>query len=307
MKKLLFLIAIAIVFASTTSPVMAVKPAACATIQGGTITDSAGQQVTLGYDQWGYNYQANMFNGWYGNYSRPTVPATSGDSLMMKWNDAWLSSKDCDDDHKLDRHFGFVSYRGSGAWLTNHASGAYDVQNISGSYVFNYEWNDGYYPNDVVLTQTGQSVTGTIGWPSGQNPYLVEGTVVGTVVGDVVTLTVDYNDRAYDRTMTGTIGSDGSMSGNWTDGLPSTDLGTWSTVAGISVKSSCSWSDFVKIVAAPADAVMVGTDWTLGGTVMGPAIWGDFAIIQEVSSDPCGQGVDLMNYKSQLRSGLGNW
>jgi hypothetical protein len=44
---------------------------------------------------------------------------------MMKWNDAWLSNKDCDGDGLLDRHYGFDSYIGSGAWLTNHMSGTY--------------------------------------------------------------------------------------------------------------------------------------------------------------------------------------
>ncbi len=44
----------------------------------------------------------------------------------MKWNDAWLSNKDCDEDGLLDRHHGFGSYIGSGAWLTNHQSGTED-------------------------------------------------------------------------------------------------------------------------------------------------------------------------------------
>jgi hypothetical protein len=100
----------------------AAKPG-CATIQQGSITDSNGNPLQTGYDQWGYNYQAKMFNGFYDNYSRPATPVTSGDSLMMKWNDAWLSNQDCDGDFKLDRHYGFTSYRGSGAWLTNHQKG----------------------------------------------------------------------------------------------------------------------------------------------------------------------------------------
>ena len=41
----------------------------------------------------------------------------------MRWNDAWLSNMDCDGDGLLDRHSGFTSYIGSGAWLTNHQSG----------------------------------------------------------------------------------------------------------------------------------------------------------------------------------------
>ena len=46
-------------------------------------------------------------------------------NLLMKWNDAWLSNKDCGGDGLLDRHYGLASYIGSGAWTTNHQSGAY--------------------------------------------------------------------------------------------------------------------------------------------------------------------------------------
>lgn len=102
------------------------KKDACATIQGGTILDSAGESVGVGYDQWGYNYQAKMFNGYYDNFSRPEEPVMEGNSLQMKWNDAWLSNKDCDGDNELDRHYGYDSYIGSGAWLTNHEVGSYE-------------------------------------------------------------------------------------------------------------------------------------------------------------------------------------
>ncbi len=115
-----------VVMLAVTVFAFAAPPPSCATIQGGSITDSANNIITTGYDQWGYNYQAMMFNGLYDNFSRPAVPATEGDSLMMKWNDAWLSNKDCDGDGKLDRHFGYPTYRGSGAWLTNHMSGSYE-------------------------------------------------------------------------------------------------------------------------------------------------------------------------------------
>ena len=70
MKKIFFLVAIATVFALTTAPVMAAKPGACATIQDGTITDSAGNPVVLGYDKWGYTrlksseYQPEYLGHW---------------------------------------------------------------------------------------------------------------------------------------------------------------------------------------------------------------------------------------------------
>jgi hypothetical protein len=134
------------------------------TIKEGVLTYSAGhylegQPLQTGYDPYGYNYQAHMFNGSYFNaYSGGAgLPPYEGDSdaylaanpsaanhwawpycdvtLQMKWNDAWLSNKDCDADGKLDRHYGYGAYTGSGAWLTNHQSGTdtIDVEDPNGN------------------------------------------------------------------------------------------------------------------------------------------------------------------------------
>jgi len=46
------------------------KKNTCATIQDGTISASTGELITLGYDKFGYNYQAHMFNGRYCDYDR---------------------------------------------------------------------------------------------------------------------------------------------------------------------------------------------------------------------------------------------
>jgi hypothetical protein len=112
---------------------------ACTTIQSGELFASDGTVITTGYDGWGYNYQAHMFNGFYCDAYRDAdwCQPYKKDSLMMKWNDAWLSNKDCDGDGLLDRHYGFDSYIGSGAWLTNHQSGEY-VDEESGA---TCEWN----------------------------------------------------------------------------------------------------------------------------------------------------------------------
>ena len=135
--------------------------AACVTIKAGTLQYSAtsylnGQPLKVGFDAYGYNYQAHLFNGSYYNNAANAykLPSYEGDdtayetwitanwsslsaasqwyynnfwlyrsvTLNMKWNDAWLSNQDCDDDSKLDRHLGLSSYIGSGAWLTNHQS-----------------------------------------------------------------------------------------------------------------------------------------------------------------------------------------
>jgi len=59
---------------------------------------------------------------------------------------------------------------------------------------------------------------------------------------------------------------------------------------------------FTKIVAVPADAVLVSGIWyTADGTEIGPEIWGDFATIQEVES---GAGA---TYISPSGPSLGNW
>ena len=103
----------------------------CTAIKDGGITDVAGNEVSLGYDVYGYNYQAHMFNGFYDNYSRPEVPFTEGDVwLQMKWSDSWLSKYDCDGDNKLDRGYGLNESGISQGWLTNHENGVYE--NVAG-------------------------------------------------------------------------------------------------------------------------------------------------------------------------------
>lgn len=178
-------------------------PHGCTTIQSGELVDSEGNPIETGYDAWGYNYQAQMFNGYYCDSYRnaPWCQVYADVELIMKWNDAWLSNKDCDDDGLLDRHYGFDSFIGSGAWLTNHMKGMY----------------------------------------------------------------LDANG------------------------------------------AECYWDYFVKIVAAPEDAIVEGGNWVnADGTVMGPVIWGEFAVIQEVENDPCA-GIEGLQFNSPDHSGLVGW
>jgi hypothetical protein len=202
MKKfVLVLFAVALLLPSIA---FAGKPVAdsCTTIQSGMLLNSVGEVLTPGYDNWGYNYQAHLFNGGYCDAYRDAAwcQPYKDVQVVMKWNDAWLSNQDCDGDHALDRHFGYPSYIGSGAWETNHMWGEYE--------------------------------------------------------------------------------SDGKI---------------------------CKWDDFYKIVAVPADAVKTSGVWyTADGTEIGPDIWGEFAITQEVYNDPCG-GAHGLAYKSPAGPGLGIW
>jgi len=175
----------------------------CATIQDGTLYSSAGAPIETGFDQWGYNYQARMFNGKYCDAYRDAAwcQPYADDDLAMKWNDAWLSNVDCDGDGLLDRHHGFATYRGSGAWLTNHQKGSY----------------------------------------------------------------LDGNGKRQ------------------------------------------RWEYFVKIVAAPSDATLEGgTFHAADGTELGPAIWGEFFVMQEVLND-AGTGDHGVAYLSPYSAGFGRF
>lgn len=201
-RFILLLVLAALVAAVAAAAPAGAKPAACTTIQSGTLLTSDGEVITTGYDEWGYNYQAHLFNGGYCDAYRDAAWCQdyAEDHLAMKWNDAWMSNKDCDLDGELDRHFGFASYIGSGAWLTNHMSGEY----------------------------------------------------------------LDGDD-------------------------------------------ACKWNYFVKIVAAPASATLSDGIWyAANGTEIGPAIWGDFAIVQEVSNDTCTGDHGLL-YKSPFGPGFGHF
>jgi hypothetical protein len=210
MKKLMIILGCLMLVLVFSSHVMAEKGGVkgssnddCATIQSGTLLTSDGQVIVPGYDQWGYNYQAHMFNGTYCDAYRDAswCQAYRDIELLMKWNDAWMSNKDCDGDGLLDRHEGLPTYIGSGAWTTNHQSGT-------------YEDDDG---------------------------------------------------------------------------------------------NECRWSYFVKIVAAPADAYKLGGTWfDASGTEIGPVIWGEFAIVQQVDNDPCA-GTHGVGYLSPIGPGFGKF
>jgi len=174
----------------------------CVTIQDGILKAKTGETLTTGYDKYGYNYQAHIFNGRYCDVDRVEGGPYDDIDLVMKWNDAWLSNKSCDTDLLLDRHYGYDSYIGSGAWCTNHQSGKVEV--------------------------------------------------------------------------------DGKLR---------------------------KWTYFVKIVAAPVDAIKADGYWYTDSTLeieIGPVIWGAFAIVQRISNDPS-QGEHGILYKSLFSPGFGQY
>lgn len=326
MKKISIMIAVVAAFVAfnlASKPVMAAK-STCTTIQSGELLNSDGDIITTGYDEWGYNYQAKMFNGTFCGAYRDAAWCTAlpyeDISLMMKWNDAWLSNQDCDGDTKLDRHYGYPTYIGSGAWLTNHASGTYLSStdyywDITGNWMLDFAGGSDNREFRNLVQDTEGNVTGEFWWLNGA-VWEYGGTLVGTIVGDTLELHYDRFPILYTGDFTGTIGNNEITGGTFTDSHGN-NLTWTATGTSTQVFATCTVTDFVKIVAAPADAYL---DDTVTGyynegmwytdntktTEIGPAIWGEFIVIQEISSDPCGE-YGPIEYMSPLKKGLGNW
>src|SRR3989339_1787337 len=61
----------------------------CTTIQSGELLTSNNEVITIGFDNWGYNYQARLFNGYYCDAYRDAAWCQPyiEDHLSMKWNE----------------------------------------------------------------------------------------------------------------------------------------------------------------------------------------------------------------------------
>ena len=180
MKKLLILLSCLALVLTFSTQVIAGKDG-CTRIQDGDIYTSDGELIVLGYDEWGYNYQAHIFNGYYCDayHDADWCQKWKDDKLTMKWNDAWLSNKDCDGDGLLDRHYGFDSYIGSGAWLTNHQSGTYECDGKECQWI--------YFVKIVAVPEDATLVAGI--W------YDAEGNEIGPEIwGSSAIIQSVYND-----------------------------------------------------------------------------------------------------------------
>lgn len=281
--------------------------------------------IPTGFDIFGYNYQGTMFKGlYYNSYAGGDGfgPWTGDDEtylakfpaaanhwawpyrdvkLAMKWNEAWIAKTDCDGDGdgKLDRHYGFNSYIGSGAWLTNHQSGeddgckwnyfvkivaapadAYRNWVLSGDFDFEFVYG-GIYPHEVhietfnddgTFTATGIGLNDSKTW-----------TATGTVLGDVFTMRIEYDINDYFVDVVGTIAENGTIEGTWSN---DTQSGTWESTSGNATPGPI-WYN--------ADDVEIGE-----------VIWGAFAVIQTVENDKCA-GIHGLQYNSPDHSGFGGW
>ncbi|VAW15871.1 hypothetical protein MNBD_BACTEROID01-876 [hydrothermal vent metagenome] len=130
------------------------------------------------------NWANSIFNGTYCDAYRDAswCQQWADVELKMKWDDAWLSNQDCDGDGdgKLDRHYGFDSYIGSGAWLTNHQKGTYTDDDGN-------ECNWNYFVKIIAVPEGATSEAGV--W------YNADGTEIGPVIwGAFAIIQVVEND-----------------------------------------------------------------------------------------------------------------
>ncbi len=160
MKKVLIIfsgLVLVVFLIGITSHYVVAQKSSCTTIKDGVLTYAlatgypnhylGNELLKPGFDMFGYNYQAHLFNGSYANIylSRANFPPYEGDdeaylaenptaeshwawpyrntTAMMKWNEGWLSKMDCNNDGVLDRP---SQVKGSGAWLTNHIQEDYE-------------------------------------------------------------------------------------------------------------------------------------------------------------------------------------
>jgi len=210
-RSLAITIALLLIFSTTISVAAAPPPPDkpdCTKIQDGILMYSPGhyfdgQPLTVGFDAFGYNYQAHMFSGSYANVylGGAGYPAYTGDDtayladnpsavnhwawpyrniqLLMKWDQDWLANVDCDNDGKLDRHFGSTTYVGSGAWETNHMWGEDIVDGQACS------WD---YFTKIVAVPSNATLDGGV-W------YNTDGVEIGPVIwGEFATIQEVSND-----------------------------------------------------------------------------------------------------------------
>lgn len=97
----------------------------CKSISDGLITDYNGEKISLGFDRWGYNYKDMIFQGKYCDavFNKPFCEPFRNVNITIKWNEQFLSNKDCDGDKKLDIHAGSTNYINTGAQVENFMQG----------------------------------------------------------------------------------------------------------------------------------------------------------------------------------------
>jgi Ca2+-binding RTX toxin-like protein len=147
------------------------------------------------------------------------------------------------------------------------ALAAIEPWNVAGNYNIGFQvtGDPTVYTHDAQLTQTGSSVDGVGGYPAGVPHTYAWDVTSGAVSGNTINLTVIYTLGAVGTVMnmTGTIASDGTMSGTWTDNFGGSRAGTWQTSLGAAVRvtpEGCGDMTFDNVIeGTSASNYLIGT------------------------------------------------
>jgi hypothetical protein len=244
--------------------------------------------VKAGFDQYGYNYNARLFNGWYGYYDKVLdgglVPGTGDAMLVMKWSEDWTP----------------MAEEPIGAWCTNHFkwySNDYDedtwygwetrdkwvdsngpfIWSLVGDWSIHVDYLGGTYMHNMIVTdQTDEGVlAGTGSSPVDQ----VTWQMTGLINGDHISFEMawDYDGSSYVGTVVGIIAEDGTISGTWSSNA--NQAGLWWSVSGACTKiyegvAAYKITEFLKIQKVGDDPIA----WALyeqGGAY--DAQWGTYS------------------------------
>lgn len=201
--------------------------------------------VKGGFDQFGYNQTARLFNGWYGYYDKVLdggwVDGTGDAMLLMKWSSDWTPMGD----------------EPVGAWCTNHftwysndynedtwygwetrdkwvdSNGPF-IWSLVGGWTIHVDYNGA--PFIHYMTVTDQTDAGALAGTGSCPLYGVTWQMTGSIGGDHVSLEMawDYDGNSYLATVVGIIAEDGTMSGKWSSNA--NQNGIWWSEAGACTK-----------------------------------------------------------------------
>lgn len=229
-----------------------------------------------GFDQFGYNYQARVFQGKADGVDRVLDgkvwgdPTYAKDNLVMKWSKGWDDARfhgaswTCDawEDNEWN---GMVP---GGSQTTEHYKIIWvgpEKWDVTGDWNFDFKLGESDYLHKMTITLFDQS-TGAF---SGTGVYVPDSSytwiVNGVVSGDTVSFTIVYDSTSpnpgYTVTGTGTITSATSMSGIATG--PGQDFTFSATGQATTYNGPC---------------------WREGGYY----VWGQFEVIMDQGTDTTG-------------------
>ena len=115
----------------------------------------------------------------------------------------------------------------------------YTGWSITGDWIFRGEFGGSNYDHDYTITQTGDTFSGTGGYPASGPPYSITEVVTGTIdamSGTIILFHSDYDNSSYWYEAEGTISSDGTITGTW--GNTSQGSGhPWYSISGNAIKT----------------------------------------------------------------------